>query len=295
MHDRTTPRGGACTLPAGAGISLKAVHFAEARSSASDVAFFEVHAENHLGAGGLPRQMLEWIRRDHGLSIHGVGLSIGGPGPLDAQHLQRVANLVERHQPDVFSEHLAWSSHNGEFLSDLLPLPYTPETLERVCGHVAQVQDRLRRAILIENPASYVEFAESTLSEGEFISELVRRTGCGLLLDVSNALVSCTNHARDAKHYLQTLPLHAVGEVHLAGFAEDADPHATPLLVDTHDRAIPPAVWALYRHLLDRVGPVPTLLEWDNALPSYSGLLDEAARIGACIHRARQPGRMRAA
>ncbi|GAA5182298.1 DUF692 domain-containing protein [Niveibacterium umoris] len=288
-----TPPIGACptpaSLPVGAGIGLKAQHFADARNAPTQPAFFEVHAENHLGAGGPSHRMLEWVRRDHGLSIHGVGLSIGGPGPLDREHLARIAQLVARHQPDAFSEHLAWSSHGGEFFNDLLPLPYNRATLERVCAHVVQVQDALGRAILLENPSTYVEFASSSFSEADFISEVVKRTGCGLLLDVTNFHVSCTNHARDPWACIQAMPLEAVGEIHLAGFAPDSDDAGAPLLIDAHDRAVVAEVWSLYHRVLDRIGPTPTLIEWDNDLPAYSRLLDEAAVIKRCLAPASHP------
>ena len=270
-------------LPPGAGLPLKPQHFAEVKSAPGAVAFYEVHAENYLGAGGPGHRMLDWIRQHHGLSIHGVGLSIGGEGGLDLTHLDRVAALVARHEPDSFSEHLAWSSHGGQFLDDLLPLPYNNATLQRVCEHVDQVQNRLGRKILLENPASYVEFASSTMSEADFISAVVARTGCGLLLDVSNAQVSCSNHGRNVIAYLQALPLHAVGQIHLAGFATERDSCGAPLLIDAHDRAIADEVWTPYRTLLTQLGPIATLVEWDNALPGFDTLLAEAAKVTACL------------
>lgn len=218
------------------------------------------------------------IRERHALSMHGVGLSIGGEDPLDAAHLQRLRDLIDRFEPAVFSEHLAWSSHGGQFFNDLLPLPYNTDTLARVCRHVDQTQSRLGRQILLENPATYIAFASSTLDEPDFLSEVVRRTGCGLLLDLNNVHVSCVNHGRNAHAYVDGLPLHAVGEVHLAGFAQDEDADGAPLLIDSHGSAVDEAVWALYERLMAVTGPLPTLLERDNDVPSLATLLAEAAR-----------------
>ncbi len=268
-------------LPAGAGLGLKHAHYGDVLAGARLPAFFEVHAENYLGAGGPAHRVLGWVRERAGLSIHGVGLSLGGEAPLDARHLERVAALVERYAPDGFSEHLAWSSHGGVYHNDLLPVPYDERTLDRVCRHVDQVQARMGRRILIENPATYVEFSASTMSEAQFLTRVLARTGCGLLLDVSNAVVSCTNHARDPWAYLTSLPLHEVGEVHLAGYAREADADGGDLLIDTHDRCIAEQVWRLYDALLPHIGPVATLIEWDASLPAYAALLEEAARVEA--------------
>lgn len=265
-------------LPARAGIGLKPQHFQDILDERPDIGFFEVHAENHMVAGGPMLHHLDRIREHHALSMHGVGLSIGGEDPLDAAHLQRLRDLIDRFEPAVFSEHLAWSSHGGQFFNDLLPLPYTAETLARVCRHVDQAQTRLGRQILLENPATYVAFASSTLDETDFLSEVVRRTSCGLLLDLNNVHVSCVNHGRDAHAYVDALPLHAVGEVHLAGFAQDEDAAGAPLLIDSHGSAVDEAVWALYERLIAVTGPLPTLLERDNDVPSLATLLAEADR-----------------
>jgi uncharacterized protein (UPF0276 family) len=206
------------------------------------------------------------IREQYPLSLHGVGLSIGAEGPLDLQHLQRLQTLIERYQPQAFSEHLAWSSHGPVFLNDLLPLAYDTPTLDRVCAHIDQVQNTLKRPMLLENPATYLGFERSTIDEPAFITEVIRRSGCGLLLDVNNVYVSCINHQRDPLTYLDALPLHAVGEIHLAGFAEDADSLGDRLLIDDHGAPVDDAVWALYRQALERVGPVATLIERDNHL-----------------------------
>ncbi|MDE3011194.1 MAG: DUF692 domain-containing protein [Pseudomonadota bacterium] len=267
-------------LPTGAGIGLKPAHYAALRADPDPPAFVEIHAENHLGEGGPNARMLAWVREHAALSIHGVGLSIGAPGGLDAAHLERIAGLVERWQPDAFSEHLAWSSHQGRYFNDLLPLPLTTTTLQSVCAHVDRIQQRLQRRMLLENPATYLEFADSDWEEAGFIAEIVRRTGCGLLLDLGNVVVSCVNHGRDPDAYLERLPLAAVGEIHLAGHAPDQDCDGSLLLIDSHDRAVSTATWGLYAAILDRLGPIPTLIEWDSQLPSYAILRAEAAKAG---------------
>lgn len=265
-------------LPRRAGLGLKPQHFREILATRPDIGFFEVHAENYLVDGGPFHHYLSLIRERYPLSIHGVGLSIGAEQPLDEDHLARLAALLQRYQPQAFSEHLAWSSHGDVFLNDLLPLPYDTATLARVCAHIDRVQERLKRRMLLENPATYVEFAASTLDETEFIAEVIRRTGCGLLLDVNNAYVSCINHGRDPVAYLDALPLDAVGEIHLAGFAEDRDGDGARLLIDSHGAPVDNAVWALYARTLQRTGALPTLLERDNDVPSLPLLLSEAAQ-----------------
>jgi uncharacterized protein (UPF0276 family) len=258
------------------GIGLKTQHFTEILATWPDLGFFEIHAENYLVAGGPFHHTLGRIRDRYPLSIHGVGLSIGAEGPLDSAHLDRLAALLDRYQPQSFSEHLAWSTHGGAFFNDLLPLPYDPTTLARVCDHIDQTQEHLRRRILLENPATYVEFAASTLDEATFITEIVRRTGCGLLLDVNNAYVSGVNHQREPQAYIAALPLAEVGEIHLAGFANDQDAAGAPLLIDTHGAPVAVAVWDLYAFALERLGPTPTLIERDNAIPPLPVLLAEA-------------------
>lgn len=263
-------------LPRRAGLGLKHEHFAEVLETAPDIGFFEVHAENYMVAGGPFHHYLGLIREQYPLSLHGVGLSIGGEGPLDREHLARLAALIERYQPHSFSEHLAWSSHGPVFLNDLLPLAYDAATLRRVCEHVDQVQSTLKRPMLLENPSTYLQFQRSTLDETDFISEVVRRTGCGLLLDVNNVYVSCINHQREPLAYIDALPLHAVGEIHLAGFAEDTDSLGDRLLIDDHGAPIDNAVWRLYETVLARTGPVATLIERDNQVPAFSVLHAEA-------------------
>jgi uncharacterized protein (UPF0276 family) len=263
-------------LPPRAGLGLKTEHFREVLGSQPDIGFFEVHAENYMVAGGPFHHYLGFIREQYPLSLHGVGLSIGAEGPLDTQHLQRLASLIERYQPHAFSEHLAWSSHGPVFLNDLLPLAYDTSTLNRVCEHIDQVQTTLKRPMLLENPSTYLAFERSTIDEADFIREVINRTGCGLLLDVNNVYVSSINHQRDPLAYIDALPLHAVGELHLAGFAEDTDSLGDRLLIDDHGAPIDNAVWALYRQVLERVGPVATLIERDNQLPAFNVLHAEA-------------------
>lgn len=263
-------------LPRRAGLGLKHEHFLEVLETSPDIGFFEVHAENYMVAGGPFHHYLGLICEQYPLSLHGVGLSIGGEGPLDRGHLARLATLIERYQPHSFSEHLAWSSHGPVFLNDLLPLAYDSATLQRVCEHIDQVQSTLKRPMLLENPSTYLQFQRSTLDETDFISEIIRRTGCGLLLDVNNVYVSCINHQRDPLAYIDALPLHAVGEMHLAGFAEDTDSLGDRLLIDDHGAPIDNAVWQLYEKVLAQVGSVATLIERDNQVPAFGVLLAEA-------------------
>nr|WP_172147317.1 DUF692 domain-containing protein [Pseudomonas tumuqii] len=280
-------------LPPRAGIGLKSQHYQQILERNPAVGFFEVHAENYLVAGGPFHHYLGLIRERYPLSIHGVGLSLGAQQPLDREHLERLASLLERYQPQAFSEHLAWSSHGDVFLNDLLPLAYDNATLTRVCAHIDQVQSRLQRQLLLENPATYVEFAHSSMDEAAFIGEVVRRTGCGLLLDVNNAYVSSINHHWDVQAYLHALPLHAVGEIHLAGFAEDRDAAGERLLIDNHGAPVDAAVWRLYTEVLQLIGATPTLLERDNAIPPLDLLLEEAQHAQALLD-AIQPTRRQA-
>ena len=263
-------------LPLRSGVGLKPEHFQAILQTRPDIGFFEVHAENYMVAGGPFHHYLSRIRERYALSIHGVGLSIGAESALDTQHLDALAKLLDRYQPESFSEHLAWSTHSGSYLNDLLPVPYTQATLQRVCDHIDQVQSHLRRRMLLENPATYLEFADSTLDEASFLTEVVRRTGCGLLLDVNNVHVSCVNHHRDSRAYLRALPLAAVGQIHLAGFAEQKDAAGAPLLIDSHGAPVAQAVWDLYAYALGLTGPVATLIERDNDVPAWPVLFAEA-------------------
>jgi uncharacterized protein len=266
-----------------AGVGFKPEHAEAVFETRHTVGFFEVHAENYMGAGGPPHRMLEILRAGWPLSLHGVGLSIGAAAPLDVRHLIRLRRLVDCYQPALFSEHLAWSSHGGVFLNDLLPLPYTRETLQRVCDHVDDVQETLRIRMLLENPSTYVTFGHSTMSEIEFLGTVAQRTGCGLLLDVNNVYVSAVNHGFVPEAYLDAFPNEHVGEIHLAGFAEDRDDDGTRLLIDAHAAPVDDAVWSLYRRAVVRCGPVPTLIERDNEIPQFAALADEAARAHSVL------------
>lgn len=272
-------------IAAKAGASFRPEHFDAIAEDAGFGGFFEVHAENYMGAGGPPHLALAAIRQRFPLSMHGVCMSIGGPQPLDGDHLARFAGVIERYEPAVVSEHLAWSTHDDIFFSDLLPLPYTQETLDHVCAHIDQVQEAIGRQILMENPATYLLFPESTFSETGFIREMARRTGCGLLLDVNNVFVSATNHRFSASDYLADFPLDLVGEIHLAGHDEQRDDEGQPLLIDTHDRAVSDPVWSLYETVIDRTGPVPTLVEWDSDVPAWNVLRAEADAARRILER----------
>jgi uncharacterized protein (UPF0276 family) len=274
------------SLPLRAGTAFKPQHFAALQSSDVTPGFLEVHAENYMGDGGLPHAQLRKLRADHALSLHGVGLSIGGEAALDRDHLQRLRRLCDRYQPQSFSEHLAWSSHDGAFLNDLLPLPYTEQTLQRVIAHVEQTQAALGRRILLENPATYLQFAASTIPETEFLAEIAARTGCGLLLDVANVLVACRNRGEDPHAYLARFPLQQVGEIHLAGHHATQDRHGAALLIDDHGSRIATETWQLYESLLARSGPLPTLVEWDNEVPDWVVLLAEALKAQMILDRA---------
>lgn len=275
----------AAAIPALAGIGLKPQHYDDVLQHKPAFGFFEVHAENYMGAGGPPHHYLNRIREQYPLSLHGVALSIGGASPLDKAHLARLKALLDRYDCGLFSEHLAWSTHDGAYLDDLLPLPYTEKTLQHVCAHVGETQDFLGRRMLLENPSTYVQFEESTMSEIDFVDEIADRTGCGLLLDVNNVFVSCKNHNMDAVAYIDAFPVHHVGEIHLAGHDERIDDAGAPLLIDAHGSPVVDPVWALYEHTLARTGPLPTLIERDANVPPLQDLLDEAERANACLRR----------
>jgi len=270
-------------IPARGGVGLKAEHYRTIIERLPDVGFFEVHAENYMGAGGPPHRYLSAIRERYPLSLHGVGLSIGADRPLDKDHLRRLSKLVKRYRPGLFSEHLAWSSHDTGFLNDLLPVPYTTGTLVRIAEHIDQVQDALGRQMLLENPSTYVAFAESTYLETDFIAEVVRRTGCGLLLDVNNVYVASTNQQWDPVAYIHNYPLFHVQEIHLAGYTREADEKGRPLLIDTHNRPVDEIVWDLFARAIQLTGPVPTLIEWDTNVPEWPTLMQEAERAEAIM------------
>ena len=265
-------------LPDAMGVGYKPQHFSDILAEPGPVAWLEIHAENYMGDGGRPLAQLRHLSERFPISVHGVGLSIGGEGPLDAGHLARLKHLCEWLQPASFSEHLAWSTHDSHFLNDLLPLPYTEATLARVARHIDQVQDTVGRRMLLENPSTYLAFDESEMSEIDFLTEVARRTGCGLLLDVNNVFVSTTNQKTDPVSYIDAFPTDHVGEIHLGGHDEDEDDHGAPLLIDSHGREVVDPVWALYAHTIAKAGPKPTLIEWDTDVPEWPVLAAEAAR-----------------
>jgi uncharacterized protein len=268
-----------------AGTSLKHQHVQAILAEGKQEGFFEVHAENYMGAGGPPHDALTRIRRDYPVSLHGVSMSIGGAQPLDKDHVKRFKALVDRYEPWLVSEHLAWSTHNTTFFNDLLPLPYTRATLARVADHIDEVQETIGRPILLENPSTYVLFKQSTMSETDFLREVVRRTGCGLLLDVNNVFVSAINHGYSALAYLADFPLRHVGEIHLAGHSEQADDEGDLLLIDSHDGPVADAVWRLFEIVIGRCGPIPTLVEWDSDIPEWPVLKAQAAAAQAALER----------
>lgn len=271
------------TIPPRGGVGLKAEHYKVILDTNPAIGFFEVHAENYMGAGGPPHRYLAEIRDRYPLSLHGVGLSIGSDRPLDRDHLRRLKLLIERYQPGLFSEHLAWSTHGEAFFNDLLPVPYTTETLSRVADHIDEVQATLGRQMLLENPSTYLAFAESTFSEIDFIAEIAQRTGCGLLLDVNNVFVASTNQQWDPIRYIDEYPLSHVQEIHLAGYTPERDDKGRPLLIDTHDRPVDKIVWGLFEHAIAHLGAVPTLIEWDAKVPVWSDLKAEADRAEAIM------------
>lgn len=265
-------------LPDAPGVGYKPQHFSEMTDDPGSVSWLEIHAENYMGQGGRPIAQLRHLAERFPFSVHGVGLSIGGEGRLDGEHLARLRHLCAWLNPASFSEHLAWSTHDSAFLNDLLPLPYTKTTLARVCDHIDEAQNAVGRRMLLENPSSYLAFTESTMSETQFLLEVARRTGCGLLLDVNNVFVSATNLGTDPVAYIKAFPLDLVGEIHLGGHDEDRDDHGAPLLIDSHGREVADPVWSLYEYTIRKAGRRPTLIEWDNDVPDWQVLAAEAAR-----------------
>jgi len=277
---------GASLFPACAGVCFKPAHLRDILAAPQPVGFFEIHAENYMGAGGAPHAQLSALRERYALSVHGVGLSIGSMRPLDQGHLARLKKLCDRYAPESFSEHLAWSSRGDIYLNDLLPLPYTRQTLARVIEHVDEVQTVLGRQLLLENPATYIRFVESTIPEVEFLTEISRRTGCGLLLDINNVFVSARNHATEPLPYLDSFPLVRVKEIHLGGHHEEADDAGAALLIDAHGSPISAEVWALYAHVIARTVAIATLIEWDNDVPDWPTLRAEAATAHGVLSEA---------
>lgn len=269
-------------MPRKTGVGLRLPHLAEVMATVPSVGWLEIHPENFL-ANPHATELLVELSRQYPMSVHTVGISIGSVEGIDRVHLGRLRALIDAIDPILVSGHLAWSTHQGAYLNDLLPLPFDEETLQLVAAHLREVQDGLSRPYVIENPSSYVGFATSTMPEAEFLSELVHRTGCQLLCDVSNVYLSAHNMGYDAYRFIDDLPSDAISELHLGGFTpedDEANPGAE-LLVDTHATTIAEPVWDLYAHALRRFGPKPTIIEWDNDIPSLATLLDEATRADA--------------
>ncbi|MBT8459769.1 MAG: DUF692 domain-containing protein [Boseongicola sp.] len=272
-------------LPNVPGVGYKPQHFADINAAPGVVGWLEIHAENYMGDGGRPLAQLRHLAETFAISAHGVGLSIGGETRLDPDHLKRLKHLNNWLQPASFSEHLAWSTHGAEFLNDLLPLPYTEATLNRVADHVDELQETIGRKMLLENPSSYLAFTESTMSETDFLSAIAERTGCGLLLDVNNVFVSATNLGTDPIAYIDAFPLDYVGEIHLGGHDEDEDDHGAPLLIDSHGQEVADPVWTLYDYVIAKGGARPTLIEWDNDVPDWPTLEAEARRAQVILEK----------
>jgi uncharacterized protein len=261
-------------IPVGAGIGLRPQHYQDVLDSKPKIGWFEVHSENYFGKGGAPLHYLEKIREDYPISLHGVGMSLGSMDALDVQHLAMLKNLIARIEPGLVSEHLSWSSFGGDFFNDLAPLPYTEDSLAYFADRVSQAQDVLGTWILVENPSSYLEYEQSTYKEWEFLNELARGTGCGILLDVNNVYVSCQNHGWDALEYLRGIAADRVGEIHLAGHTVNKV-SGRDVLIDTHNQPVCAEVWALYQRALQLVGAKPTLIEWDTDVPTLAVLVNE--------------------
>jgi uncharacterized protein (UPF0276 family) len=269
-------------LPQRAGVGLRLPHLAEFVATQPETGWLEIHPENFL-ANPHATELLMEVSRHYPISVHTVGISIGSASGIDRAHVKRVRALIDMVDPILVSGHLAWSTHAGDYLNDLLPLPYDDETLRVLATHLDEVQQALGRPYLVENPSSYVGFGTSTMNEVEFLAELVRRTGCRLLCDVSNVHLSAHNMGYDAYRYMDGLPADAIGELHLGGFSaedDEANPGAT-LLVDTHGSVIADQAWDLYAYASRRFGPKPTLIEWDNDIPPLEVLLGEADRADA--------------
>jgi uncharacterized protein len=273
-------------IPACAGVGLRFRHHHEVVEGHPPVAWFEVHTENYMG-GGSALGYLDAIRRDYPISLHGVGLSLGSTEGMDAQHLERLRAVIQGVEPGLVSEHLSWSLSGGVYLADLLPLPMTEEALSIVCTHVDQAQTCLHRRISLENPSTYLRFRHSTIPEWEFLAEVARRTGCGILCDVNNIYVSASNHGWNALAYLDALPPESVTEVHLAGHSVRQLDQGQIIRIDDHGSRVAPPVWDLFEQALKRFGPVPTLIEWDTDVPALEVLMEEAAIAEAAIGRQR--------
>lgn len=275
-------------IPARAGVGLREMHYEDALANKAEehkagIHWFEFHPENYMGGGGVPHYFLAKIAERFPLSMHGVGLSIGGAGPLDAEHLERLKELDKRYQPQLVSEHLAWSTHESRFMNDLLPLPFNAETLQVVCDHLDQLQNYLGRQVLLENPSSYLSFQDSDMDEVMFLSEVAKQTGCGLLLDINNVFVSAHNMGWNAIEYVDAFPLGKVGEIHLAGHQTEILEDGESLLIDTHDRPVAGSVWDIYKRVVEKAGCIPTLIEWDAEIPAWPVLFEEGRRADVVL------------
>ena len=264
-------------IPRAAGVGLRFAHQRAVLEERPAAAWFEVHAENYMG-GGKPLADLEAVRRDYPVSLHGVALSLGSVGGFDHRHLNRLGRLVERIEPDLVSEHLAWNAVDGTHFPDLLPLPLTEETLTIVVNSIKVLQDFLGRQILLENPSSYLRYRHSNIPEWEFMAEVAARADCGILCDVNNIFVSACNHGFDARHYLRSLPAKRIGEIHLAGHRVRSLEDGRSIRIDDHGSRVCSEVWALYADAVALFGRVPTLIEWDTDVPPLALLLEEAAQ-----------------
>ncbi len=267
-------------ISAQAGIGLRAPHYRALLDTLPPLAFLEVHSENFFGEGGQPHCFLEQFRQHYPLSLHGVGLSLGSADALSQTHLTKLKRLIDRYEPTLVSEHLCWGAAGGRHTNDLLPLPYTEEALVLMCRHVDEAQTFLGRKILVENVSSYLQFTDSTIPEWEFVAEVFRRTGCGILLDVNNVYVNATNHQFSASQYLRAIPAQAVEEIHLAGFDSNG-----LCLIDTHSKTVCDDVWKLYAETIALIGNRPTLIEWDADIPAVEVLLNEAHKANAILQR----------
>jgi uncharacterized protein len=280
MTDRLNPDVMVPPITGNAGIGLRAPHYQSILATKPDVGFLEVHSENFFGDGGQPHRYLHAFRELYPISLHGVGLSLGSADEINLEHLKKLKRLADAIVPALMSEHLCWVGVNGRFLNDLLPLPYTSESLQHIIARITQVQDFLGRRISVENVSSYLEFVDSDIPEWHFVQEVANRAGCGILLDVNNIYVNATNHGFDAKTYIDAISPSSVTEIHLAGFQDTGE-----ILIDTHGTTVSDAVWALYEYAISRMGPVPTLIEWDTNLPTLEVLLGEARHADALMSR----------
>jgi uncharacterized protein (UPF0276 family) len=274
------------SIPAAAGIGLRGPHYRDIVDQKPAVGWLEAHSENYFGDGGIPLYYLEKCRAHYPLSLHGVGLSLGSADPLSRHHLQQLKSLIDRFEPGLVSEHLSWGSIDGRYFNDLLPMPYTEESLNHFCSRVVQTQEYLRRQILIENPSSYLTYAHSTIPEWEYFVEIANRSGCGLLVDVNNIYVSAQNHGFDGKHYIEQIPARHVGEIHLAGFTVNTYDDVE-ILIDDHGSAVAEEVWQLFDFATAQYGPKPSLMEWDSDIPALDALLAEAVKTQSILDRYR--------